>query len=198
MGSGSCVARVETSRGLAPCGCRVPRLIVVGIKIVVSRHIIRLLRAKNFRVVFFDHPMLNHLATLRIYRMCDVGVELSAPVGIERHAVGRQGCPALVTVLRAQVIFRAATGAMARQLAARHRNERAIGSIDDLEIAHDEAVVERDRAKRLEPFALFVHQLDSHLSDFHATSLQAGQVPVRGASKIELVKSATRRGDYAP
>ena len=74
---------------------------------------------------------------------------------------------ALVAVAAAQVILAAALRAVGREFAAGHGHERAVGPLDDLQIADDEAVVERDRAERLQPLAGVFHELDANLGDFH-------------------------------
>ena len=59
---------------------------------------------------------------------------------------------------------------MRGQLAAGHGHERTVGALDDLQVADDEAVVERDRAECLKPFARLFHELDANLGDFHGRS----------------------------
>ena len=61
--------------------------------------------------------------------------------------------------------------AVARQLAAGHGDERAVRAVDDLQIANDEGIVERDRAERLQPVIGVLHQLDANLGDLHGCSL---------------------------
>ena len=60
--------------------------------------------------------------------------------------------------------------ATAGQLAARHRDEEPVVPLDDLEVAHDERVVERHRAEGAQP--VLAHrargkQLDPNLRDLH-------------------------------
>src|SRR5207344_2143992 len=50
-------------------------------------------------------------------------------------------------------------------LLARHRNEEALGSVDDLDVGHDEVAVEYDRDEGLE--LLIVHRNDLHVRDLH-------------------------------
>jgi hypothetical protein len=52
-------------------------------------------------------------------------------------------------------------------------------SLDNLEIADDEAIVERDRAERFEPLPWFIHELDPHLGDFHVRSPYNGGLAAR-------------------
>ena len=68
------------------------------------------------------------------------------------------------------MVLAAALRAMGRQLAAGHGHERAVGAFDDLQVADHEAVVERDRAERLESLARLLHELDANLGDFHGRS----------------------------
>src|SRR3954468_10073705 len=46
-----------------------------------------------------------------------------------------------------------------------HRHEQSRIAVDDLEVAHDEAAVERDRHVGLQPF--LVHRKDPHLGNLH-------------------------------
>lgn len=143
---------------------------VVDVDVVVPRYITGLLRAVEFVVKLVDDVLLNHLAALGINRVGDVGIELGPAVGIEWHAILRQASPALVAILGTQVIFHSAPRAVGRQLAARHGDEGAVRAVDDFQIAHHEAVIKGDRAKRLEAFAGIFHEFDSHLGNIHGKS----------------------------
>jgi hypothetical protein len=70
------------------------------------------------------------------------------------------------------MILRTALMAMAGELAAGHRDEWAIGTVDDLQIADNEAIVERHGAKALQPIVGVHHELDADLSDFHGDCLR--------------------------
>src|SRR5438132_746829 len=72
------------------------------------------------------------------------------------------------------MVLCAALMAMAGQLAARHGDERPVGAVDDLQVADDEAVIEGDGAKALQPIVGVHHQLDADLSDFHGDCLRGG------------------------
>src|ERR1700733_9706537 len=69
-----------------------------------------------------------------------------------------------------QMVFRPTLLAMRREFSAGHGHERPVSALDDFQVADDEAIVESDGAKRLQPFATFLHQLDADFSDFHGCS----------------------------
>ncbi len=69
------------------------------------------------------------------------------------------------------MILHSAAGAVRGELAAGHGHERAIGAIDNLQIPHDKAVVERNRTERLEAFTRLFHELDANFGDFHVALL---------------------------
>src|SRR5262249_4030926 len=79
---------------------------------------------------------------------------------------------ALVAVASPQVVLAATLLAAVGQLAGRHGHERALGAFDDLQIAHDEGVVERDRAEGLQALVLAVvfHELNADFGDNHSGS----------------------------
>jgi len=149
----------------------------VDVEIVVAGDVARLFGSLDFGLKFLDHVVLDHLATRRVDWMGDVGVQLGATIGVSRHPIGGERRAALIAVLGAKVVFRSAARAMASELAARHRDEGAVGPFDNFEIAHDKTVVKGNRAKRLEPFARFFHKFDSHLGNFHDTFFPAGIRP---------------------
>jgi len=143
---------------------------VLEIEIVVARHITRLFGPLNFLEVLLNYAILNHFAAERIDRVCDVGVKLGATLCVFRSARVGKPLAALIAVQRAQMVLHAAPRAVRSQLAARHRDERTIGPVDDLKVPHDEAIVKCDGTEGLEPFARFFHELDANLGDFHGRS----------------------------
>ena len=82
--------------------------------------------------------------------MRDVGVELGPAFRVANRPVVALARSALIAVLGLQMVLRAALMAVARELAAGHCDERPVAAVDDLQIAHDETVVERDRAEGLQ------------------------------------------------
>ena len=70
--------------------------------------------------------------------MGNIGIQLGPPVGIADRAVVALPHPALVAVGGLEVILRAALVAVAGELAAGHGDERAVGAVDDLQVADDE------------------------------------------------------------
>src|SRR4051794_23845380 len=70
---------------------------------------------------------------------------------------------------RAQVIFLPAARAMIGELSRRHRQEQSVGTLDQLDVADDEGVVEGERAERFESAARVAAQVDAHFSELHGT-----------------------------
>src|SRR5262245_13000769 len=68
------------------------------------------------------------------------------------------------------MVLAAALAAAVRQFAAGHGHERPLGALDDLQVANDEGVVERDRAEGLEALVVVVHELDPDFGDDHSCS----------------------------
>src|SRR5205807_4146504 len=91
-------------------------------------------------------------------------------VGVAGGAVLVQFGAALVAKAGAQVVLAAAAMAAVGQLTAGHGHERPLGALDDLQVADDEGVVERDRAEGLETFVVVFHKLDADFGDNHSSS----------------------------
>ena len=155
---------------------------VIHIEIVVTRHVVRLLGPLQFVLVFANDHVLNHLAARRVDGVRNVGVKFRATIGVQRHTIGRKSIAALIAELRTEVVLHAAARAMRRELATRHGDEGAAGPLDDFQIPHDKAIVERDGAERLQSFAGLLHEFDADLGDFH------------GCSPCEAVTLAAGRG----
>ena len=68
------------------------------------------------------------------------------------------------------MILHAALRAMRGQLAAGHGHKRAVGPLDDLQIANHEAIVERNRTECVQALATVLDQLDANLGDLHGES----------------------------
>src|SRR5919204_435285 len=90
--------------------------------------------------------------------------------GVAGGAVLVQLVAALVAVAGPQVVLVAALAAAVRQLAAGHGHERAFGAFDDLQVAHDEGVVERDRAEGEQALVVVFHELNANFGDDHSGS----------------------------
>lgn len=73
----------------------------------------------------------------------------------------------MIAVVGPQVVFVMTSIAVSGELAAGHRDKRAVRSVDDLQIPHHEATVDRDGAKCSQTILARFHQLDSNLRDFH-------------------------------
>ncbi len=146
--------------------------------IVVRAQVPGFLRAHQFHVVGLDHSPLDQFAAVGIDRVRDVGVELGAAVGVLRGPLLVELGAALVAVQGAEVVLGMAPGTAIGQLAAGHRDERALGPLNDFQIADHEAGIERDRAEGLQPLVRVVHQLDAYFRNFH------GRPPSRGRFRV--------------
>ena len=94
--------------GFASGRSRLLRVVVVDVEIVVSRGVVGLFGAFHFGLEFLDYMILNQLATGRVDRMGDVGVQLGTSVRVVGHPIGSKRRAALVAVLGAKMIFRSA------------------------------------------------------------------------------------------
>ncbi len=168
------------------CGCAVRvvrQLEFVGLVVVVTRYVARHLGALEFLGVGGKHGGLDLLPAHGIDGMGDVGVELGPPVGVAECAVLVEPAAALVAETAPQVILRATVVAAIGQLARRHRDEEALGALDDLEVADDEHVVEGDAAKGLQPLVaarVVFHELDADFSDLHSRYSFTWRLLLRG------------------
>src|SRR5262249_17897444 len=120
----------------------------------------------------FDDGTLDYFAAAGIDGMSNIGVQLDPAVGVAGGPVLIELATALIAVARPQMILAAATRAAVGELAAGHGHERAFCAFNGLEVAHDEGVVERDRAEGLEAlvFVVVLHELDSDFGDHHSGS----------------------------
>src|SRR5204863_4426804 len=117
-----------------------------------------------------DHRTLDHLAAGRVDRVGDVRVQLGPAVGVTHRPVLVELVAATVAEPRPQVVLAAALAAPVGQLPARHGHERPLGALDDLQVAHDESIVERDRAEGLQPLVVLLDELDADFGDDHSGS----------------------------
>src|SRR6187399_1670802 len=131
-------------RLIEPCRPATRWFAKIEIDIVVARDVSRLLRALDFLVILLNDAVLNHLATAGIDRMRNVGVKFGAPFRVFRGAAVVLPGTALIAEARPQMVFHAALRAMRCQLATGHSDERSVRAVDDLQIAYDKAVFERD------------------------------------------------------
>ncbi len=135
--------------------------------VVITGYVARLTGAVFFRSELFDDLILDHLPAGRIYGVGDIRVEFGAAFLVAQGAVVFEPESALVAVRGPQMVFRAALRAMGGQLAAGHRDKRAVGAVNDFQISDDKAVVEGDRTKALQPVVVVFGEFNPDLSDFH-------------------------------
>src|SRR5262249_41570099 len=98
-------------------------------------------------------------------------VQLGAALGVADRAVLVEAAAALVAEAAPQVVLRAAVRAAVGELPRRHRDEEALGALDDLQVADHEHVIEGDAAKGLQPLVagrVVFHELDADFGDLHS------------------------------
>src|SRR5205814_2703717 len=100
-----------------------------------------------------------------------VAVAVAVPVAVAVLQVPAliEPAPAVVAVAGPQVVLFLASRAVVAQLARRHRQEQAVVPVDQLHVADDEGVVERQRAERLEAAAVLTAEVDPYFRQFHDT-----------------------------
>src|SRR5688572_24507956 len=96
-------------------------LFVIGIVIVIARHIARLLGPFFFFLVGLQDGALHELTAAGVDGMSDVGVQLGPAIGVAHGAILIELRAALVAESSAQVVLAAAAPAAIGELAARHR-----------------------------------------------------------------------------
>ena len=125
------------------------RLKIQVVVVVVTGDVARLLRTIQFHLEFRDHAGLNHFAAAGIDRVGDIGVQFGASFVVADGAIFFQTAAALVAMGRAQMNLLAALRTMRGELAAGHGHERAVGSIDNFQIADNKRIVKGNRTESL-------------------------------------------------
>ena len=108
--------------------------------------------------------------------MGDVGVELGASVFAACGACFREFHTTLTAMHCAQAVFCGAFGAAIGEFATGHRDEGALGAVDDFQVPNDETPVNRDRTEGPEAFLRVVHQFDADFGNVHGCVLPAGLI----------------------
>ena len=139
----------------------------VLVEIVVGWHVAGQFRAGFLLFIGLDHPLLDHLPAVRIDRVGDIGVELGPAFIVLRCLLVPLPNAALIAEGGPQMVLAAALRTVGRKLAAGHGHERPRCTFDDLQIANDESVVQRNRTESLQALSRFFHKLHAHLGDFH-------------------------------
>ena len=115
--------------------------------------------------------LLNGVARFLVDRVRDVGIEPGTTALVEVAALIAQPCAAIVAITAAHVVLPRARRATVTELAARHGHEEALAALDDLDVAHDEAVLDRHARESSQLVALALQELDPYLGDVHPASL---------------------------
>ena len=189
-GAGRGGAGARRGRRPAAVAARLDRRLELAVEVVVARDVARELGALELVGVRGEHGALDLLPAHRVDRVGDVGVQLGAAVGVADGAVLVEAAAALVAEPAPQVVLGAAVPAAVGQLPRRHGHEEALGPLDDLQVADDEHVVERDAAERLQPLVaarVVFHELDADFGDLH------GRTPLRCV--LRIVHGSRTAGD---
>jgi hypothetical protein len=134
----------------------------------VGGSVVGIFRQLRLRSIFFNDLLLNDLAKCGIDGVCNVPVHSELAGRVARDAGRWELGAALIAKSRAQVVFPSALGAMHRKFSRGHSDEQSVGSLDDLQVADDEFVVERDAANGLEPVARILNQFYANVRDIHS------------------------------
>jgi hypothetical protein len=124
--------------------------------------------------------LFNLLPAIAIDGMRDVAVHFDA------FAVGDHGgelCPALIAEAGMEMVFGAAGIAARHDFAGRHRDKKAVGSVDDFDIADDKTAIEGNAAKSAQPILALRRELDGDIGDFHV----AAPVRQNNSAKVALL-----------
>jgi hypothetical protein len=114
-----------------------------------------------------NNGFLNTFAAQSIDGVGDVGVQFHSAVLVLSGAIFGQLGSAVITKLGPKMIFSAAFAAMVAHFAGRHGDEKPSCALDDFDVADNEFIVERHRAKSLEPIILIGYKFNPDFADFH-------------------------------
>ena len=102
--------------------------------------------------------------------MRDISIELCSAVLIFRSQIFLELQAALIAETRSQVILASAFRAVCRELSAGHCHERSVRTFNNLEVANDKTIIERDGTEALQAIVRIFHQFDAYFRDFHVDS----------------------------
>lgn len=118
---------------------------VLDVLLVVPGDITRLFGPLKLQLVLLQNPLLDQVSAGLVDRMGDVRIELVGGSFDIVHVLGPSQPPtALVAVVAAHVVFRAAAAAPGRHFAAGHGDKGPVGPFDDLQVPDHKGVVEGD------------------------------------------------------
>jgi hypothetical protein len=108
--------------------------------------------------------------------MGDISMQLDPTVAGTQGTVFIEPTAATVAKSGAQMIFAAAAVASVSQFATGHGNKMTAPAFNDLQVAHNEPVVKRDGAERVEALILasLFKQLDANFGNIHTTTPRRG------------------------
>lgn len=167
LGSAIAIAPMHIARarlGRFSTGVQIVKIKVFAVK--ARRDVPGLLATFQFPLKFLENLALNLLPAGGIDWMSDVGVEfqplLTIATAILLITVFIEAVAAMIAVSGAQMVLFVAMGAMIRKLAGGHRQEKPIVAVDQLHIAHNEGVIEGQRAEGLESAAALAAEIDAN------------------------------------
>jgi len=130
------------------------------------RDVAGLLAALQFPLKFLENLALNLLPAGGIDGMRDVGMKfqplLAVATAVLLIPVFIEAMAAMIAVAGAEMILFIAMGAMIGKFARRHCQEETIVPVDQFHIAHDERVIESQRAEGLESAAALAAEIDAN------------------------------------
>ena len=141
--------------------------LVAFIGVIIARYVARKLGAFKLELIFFDHVLLDQIATGLIDRVRYIGVKFVGSV-VVRIAIVADARSAVVAIVAANVILVPAATAATGEFAAGHGHKRTVAAFNDFEIAHHKTMVKGYGAERPQAILGFLHELDSNLGDIHS------------------------------
>ena len=137
------------------------------VKVVVSADVARLLSQNEFLFVGEKNGALNFVSTFRVDRVGDVSIELGSSGLVASGFKEIQRRAALIAERGAQRVFPLAAWTAHHDLSAGHGDKRTGGTVDELQVANDETVIERYTAKCLQPLYGFIDEFNANFCNFH-------------------------------
>ena len=112
-----------------------------------ARHIAGLAASFDFFVIGNEDFSLESFAHIRIDGMRDIGMQLGAPVAVAAHTMLVEACAAAVAVAGTEMVLLVTATAMIAEFSRRHGEKDPVIALDEFDVANNERVIERDRAK---------------------------------------------------
>ena len=176
------------------------------VKVVVSADVAGLLSQNEFLFVGEKNRALNFVSTFRINRVGDVRIEFGSSGLVANRFKVIQRRTALIAERGAKRIFSLTAWTAHHDFAAGHGDKRSGGTVDELQVANDETVIERYAAECFKPLSRFIDKFDANFCNFHVVVSLARYIEsfVRTTSfqsrdfKTSAALSASASDSYIP